>query len=41
MGFIEDYFALFETTVETLDLTIFRFYGILRVGLSEIGLFGK
>ncbi len=30
-----------ETVVETLKLTIFRFYAILRVGLSEIGLFGK
>jgi len=33
--------GLTETINETLDLTIFRFYAILRVGLSEIGLFGK
>ena len=26
---------------DTLKLTIFRFYAILRIGLSEIGLFGK
>ena len=37
----ENYCALIETVIETLKLTIFRFYAILRVGLSEIGLFGK